>query len=177
MSNKQLKFIVETGVIAAVYLVVTYILAPISFGPLQFRLSEVLTILPALTTAALPGLAIGVFLSNLLNPESLGLIDVVFGTLATVIAAMITYKLAQYMRVKEVKPNLKQLLLLFSPAVIANGLIVGIYLPFLLRELFPQLTITVFLTNILSIAFCEAIVVYLIGIPFYLRLRNLSLFK
>ena len=58
------KYIVQTAVIAAVYAVFTLVLSPISYGPVQVRVSEALTVLPGFTPAAVPGLFIGCFISN-----------------------------------------------------------------------------------------------------------------
>ncbi|MCI8453384.1 MAG: QueT transporter family protein [Lachnospiraceae bacterium] len=75
--------------IAAVYVVLTLVFAPISFGPVQFRISEALCILPYFTPAAIPGLFIGCLLANLLG--SAAVLDVVFGSLATLIGALGSY--------------------------------------------------------------------------------------
>lgn len=87
----SLLFLAQAGVIAAVYTALTMILQPLSYGILQVRVSEMLTILPVYMPAAVPGLAVGCFLSNLLglsagaNPA--GVWDLVFGTAATLFAA------------------------------------------------------------------------------------------
>lgn len=72
--------------IAAIYVVLTMLFLPISFGPVQFRISEILCILPYFTPAAVPGLFIGCFLSNLFGGAAV--MDVVFGSLATLIGAV-----------------------------------------------------------------------------------------
>ena len=59
MPNKALRRLVEGAVIAALYTALTLALAPISFGPFQCRVAEVLTILPIFTPAAIPGLTLG----------------------------------------------------------------------------------------------------------------------
>lgn len=77
------------GIIAAIYVALTLAFAPISFGPVQLRISEMLCILPAFTIAGVPGVAIGCLLANLWAGAMLP--DVVFGTLATLIGAAGTY--------------------------------------------------------------------------------------
>ena len=72
--------------IAAIYVVLTMLFLPISFGPVQFRISEILCILPYFTPAAVPGLFIGCFLSNLFGGAAV--MDVVFGSLATLIGGV-----------------------------------------------------------------------------------------
>lgn len=94
MNNKKSEktyFMVFSAAIAAIYTVLTMIFAPISFGPVQFRISEALCILPFFTPAAIPGLFIGCLLSNLLCGAAT--LDVIFGSLATLIGAVGSYKL------------------------------------------------------------------------------------
>ena len=77
--------------IASLYVVLTLVFAPISFGAVQVRIAEVMTILPLFTSAAIPGLFIGCVLANLLGGAIIW--DVVFGSLATLIGAAIGYAL------------------------------------------------------------------------------------
>ena len=87
MKNEStaVNFIVKGAVIAALYVVLTLIFAPISFGVMQIRVAEMLTILPMFTPAAIPGLFIGCNLANLLAGASIW--DIVFGSIATLIGA------------------------------------------------------------------------------------------
>ena len=85
-NNKTIYGVAYGAAIAAVYTVLTMVFAPISFGPVQFRISEILCVLPFFTPAAVPGLFVGCFLSNLLCGAA-GL-DIVFGSLATLIGAV-----------------------------------------------------------------------------------------
>ena len=89
--NKLTRNLTQGAMIAAIYVVLTVSLAPISYGPLQFRISEALCILPYFTLAAIPGLFIGCLLSNLLGTAAL--LDVIFGSLATLIGAIGSYAL------------------------------------------------------------------------------------
>ena len=95
MKNNRVRRLTEAGVIAALYAGLTLLLPVLSFGPLQFRLSEVLTILPAFTPAAIPGLTIGCLLANSLaigvNPA--GAWDLLVGTGATLLATLCAYAL------------------------------------------------------------------------------------
>ena len=84
-------FLVYGAVIAAIYVALTMAFQPISFGTVQFRISEALCVLPYFTPAAVPGVFIGCFLSNLLCGAA-GL-DIVFGSLATLIGAVGSYAL------------------------------------------------------------------------------------
>ena len=93
-SKNATYFIVYAAVIAAIYTVLTLVFAPISFGAVQFRISEVLCILPFFTPAAIPGVALGCLLSNLLCCAAT--LDVIFGSIATLIGAIGSYALRKY---------------------------------------------------------------------------------
>lgn len=120
--QKNLMYLTQSGVIAALYVAVTALLQPVAFGPIQCRLSEALTILPVYMPAAIPGLTVGCFLSNLIglftgaNPT--GAWDLLFGTAATGLAALLTYNL----RNKRVG---RLPLAATLPPVMTNALIVG----------------------------------------------------
>ena len=106
----------QAAMIAAIYVVLTYVFAPFSFGEVQVRISEALTILPVFTPAAIPGLFIGCLIGNILGGAILP--DIIFGSIATLIGAFFTWKL------REKSPYLAPV-----PPIIANILIV----PFVLR--------------------------------------------
>ena len=115
MRSKSARFITMSAVIAALYVVLTVVFAPISFNVAQVRIAEMLTILPMFTPAAIPGLFIGCILGNLLGGAIV--LDIVFGSIATLIGAVGGYLLRSNRWLVPV------------PAVIANGIIV----PFVLR--------------------------------------------
>lgn len=101
MKNKKVYSLVLGAFIAALYAALTYAASVIglAYGPVQFRFSEALTVLAALTPAAIPGLTIGCFLGNLGSPY--GMVDVVCGTLATLVAACLSYA-TRNVRVKNI---------------------------------------------------------------------------
>jgi len=84
------RYIARTGIIAAIYVAITFIFAPISYGQIQVRLAEALTLLPMILPEAVLGLFIGVLLANMLGPW--GIVDIIFGSLTTLVAAYITYR-------------------------------------------------------------------------------------
>jgi uncharacterized membrane protein len=131
--KKKTEFLAQAGLIAAAYTVLTLLLQPLSFGAVQLRLSEILTILPVYTGAAVPGLTVGCFLSNLIGMASganpAGAWDLLFGTAATGLAAVCSY-LLRGVRFKGVP------LLATVPPVVFNALIVGAEL-YLLYGGFP----------------------------------------
>ena len=142
MSTRRL---IEGATIAAIYAVLTVAVAPFSYGIMQFRMSEALTILPMFTPAAIPGLFVGCIVSNVISPY--GIVDMVFGSLATLIAAYCSYKLR------------KKRWLVPLPPVIANGLIIGgmLYFVYGLRASL--------IACIAWVALGEAVVCYGVGYP------------
>ena len=115
MKNKSVVFLVQAAAVAAIYVVLTLIFAPFSYGEIQVRISEALTILPYFTPAAVPGLFVGCLLANILGGCILP--DIIFGSLATLLGAIGSYLLR---RSKYLVP---------LPPVVANVLII----PFVLR--------------------------------------------
>ena len=116
MNNIKTKQLVTGGMIAAIYVVLTVLAAQFNLasGAIQVRCSEALTILPVFTVAAVPGLAIGCVLANLLTGCAVW--DVVFGSVATLIGAVGT-------RLLKNKP-----LLAWIPPVLSNMAIIPIIL-------------------------------------------------
>ena len=109
----NVRSLVRAGIIAAIYALLTIALAPISSGLIQCRVSEAMSILPYFTFSAVPGLFIGCLLANLLTGAPI--YDVLFGSLATLLAAYITYLLR-----KRAPKYLAPL-----PSVVVNALVVG----------------------------------------------------
>lgn len=114
--NLNVLFMAQAAMIAAIYVVITLVFAPFSYGEVQVRLSEALTILPIFTPAAIPGLFIGCLISNILGGCIIP--DIICGSLATLIGAIFTYSLRN--QSKYLAP---------VPPILANALIV----PFVLR--------------------------------------------
>ena len=123
MNSKKTVFITQTAAIAALYTVLVLVFQWSSFGPVQFRVAEALTILPYYTPAAIPGVTIGCLLSNLLF--KVDLLDTVFGSLATLIAALLSYRLR---RNKFLVP---------IPPIVVNAIIVPWILKFAYFEANP----------------------------------------
>jgi len=128
--------------ITGLYIVITYILAPVSFGPLQFRLAEALTVLPILYPEAVPALFLGVMLANIIG--GLGMIDIIGGSLVTLLAAAVTYRF-RFSFIAYLSP------------IIFNGVLVSLYLSVLFG-------IPYWITA-LQITASQAVVVLLFGYP------------
>lgn len=137
--NIKVLFMAQAAMIAAIYVVLTVIGASFSYGEVQVRFSEALTILPVFTPAAIPGLFIGCIISNIL----VGCIppDIIFGSLATLIGAIFTWRLRN--RSKYLAP---------LPPIIANAAIVPFILHYGYQVPFPipLLILTVGIGEIVS---------------------------
>ncbi len=171
--TKRVRTLAISAVIAAMYAVLTYAAAAmnLAFGPIQFRFSEALTVLPVFTPAAIPGLAVGCLISNLASP--LGIVDWVFGTSATLCAAICTYGLRNVC-VKKI-PILAPL-----PPVIFNALFVGFEIACLSESGtfgFANLSFAGFLYGALSVGLGELVVCYVLGLPLLLSMRRAGLNK
>lgn len=126
MNSKKMAIIC---MIAAIYAGLTVVLAPISYGPIQVRISEVLTLLPIFYYPAMYGVILGCFLANLIGffMGTTFVIDIIFGTLATAIAAYVTYK-CRDIRFKNIP-----FISILSP-VVFNGLIIGLELAYMYKN-------------------------------------------
>lgn len=143
-------FIVRSAVIAALYAALTLALYPISFGAVQFRVSEALTLLPIVMPEAIPGLFVGCLVSNLIGSATPW--DIIFGSLATLIAAILTYATRR-----------NKLLAAFWP-VLCNTVIVGLVLAL-------TLDLPVFLT-MGEVGLGELAVVYTVGMAMLAALKR-----
>jgi uncharacterized membrane protein len=146
----------RTALVGGVYAATTIILAPISYGPLQVRVAEALTVLPFVSGPAVPGLFLGCLIANLVGPG--GWLDVVFGSLATLLAAVMTRLLAR----AGAHPLLAPL-----PPVLVNAVVVPAYLH-VLFNLPYWLTAGQILVG-------QAIACYALGYPLLLLLRRTGL--
>ncbi|MBL3592033.1 MAG: QueT transporter family protein [Synergistaceae bacterium] len=136
------RHVVVAALVAGLYALLCLAFAPLSYGAVQVRIAEALTLLPFLLPEAVAGLFVGCLIANFFG--GLGLVDVVFGSLATLLAALLTRRM----------PNK---LLAALPPVIVNGLVVGGYLSILLE--LP------FLPTALYVGFGQAVACFGLGVP------------
>lgn len=158
MKKTNTHTLVRCALIAALYTAVSLVLAPISFASFQVRISEALTLLPVLTPDAVVGVTLGCFLTNLVGvftgANVLGALDIVFGTAATLIAALATRRLA--------KVRIKGLPIASAiPPILVNAVVVGAELAWA----FGPRSLTGFLIQAGSVAFGQLISCCLLGIP------------
>ncbi|MCM1126436.1 MAG: QueT transporter family protein [Lachnospiraceae bacterium] len=121
-SNAKILFLTHAALIAALYVVLTYIanMLGIASGAIQVRFSEALTILPYFTPAAIPGLFAGCLLSNFLTGAPLP--DIVFGSLATLIGALLTAKFRQNKWFAPIPPILANAVIIPPVLLFAYGI-------------------------------------------------------
>lgn len=143
------KILARVALIASIYVTTNIIFAPISYGPIQVRVAEALTVLPFIDPAAILGLFLGCILSNILG--GIGLVDILGGSFCTLVAAVLTYRMR--------KPYFAPL-----PPVLINAAGVSMYLH-ILFELPYWLTV-------IYIGFGELIACYVIGYPLLLVLMK-----
>jgi uncharacterized membrane protein len=150
--SKKILMITKGAAIAALYIALVLAFQPISYGPVQFRVAEGLTLLPVLWIEAIPGLFVGCLIANIFG--GFGLWDIFLGSTATLVAAAIS----------RYAPNL---LLSAAAPVVVNGLVVGWYLSFI--------TNTPFVLTAIYVAAGEAIACYALGIPLVKLLKRVLL--
>jgi len=156
MRSEAVKSLVFSAIVAALYAAVTIGLAPISYGPIQFRLSEILVLLAFVNRKYIPGLVLGCLLANLYS--QLGVFDIIFGTLATYISV-------------ELISRTKNLFLASLWPVVVNGVVIGLLLN-ILFDLPLILTMG-------QVAFGEFVVVSIAGVMLFKTtiLRNVKLME
>ncbi len=179
MSAGKARMTAHAGIIAAVYGVLTLVMIqnPLGYGPVQFRLSEAVTVVACLTSAAVPGLWLGAVIANSFMIAQLGalaLFDVVLGSSATLVGAWWTWRHRE-----------RPLVALAGP-VVANAIIVPAYLPIMLKGLglytVPFLGIDLegawipmYLFGMVTVGIGQAVVVYGLGLPLLRVLQRLGI--
>ncbi|EGT3617384.1 QueT transporter family protein [Clostridium perfringens] len=156
MTDKNIKRIVTSALIAALYATLTIALAPISYSGVQFRVSEIMVLLAFYNSDYIIGLTLGCFVANILGPN--GTVDVVLGTFATFISVWAIYLTGKYIRGK------KALWIASIWPTIFNGLIIGWMLNYVYG-----------LPLVLSmgqVAIGEFVVITIIGVPFFNFIRK-----
>ena len=153
MKNLSVRRLVRCAVIAAVYVVVCLVLAPFSYGAVQVRVAEALCLLPVFGAEYIVGVTLGCFLANLLGST---VVDMVFGTLATLLACLVTYKLRD-IRVKGLAIPAS------LPPVVFNMIIVGAFeITFFFSDGAPTAMLAVF--NAVTVGIGELISCTILGV-------------
>lgn len=157
MTSKTKK-ITRIGVVAALYATITLVLGSISYVQIQFRISEVMTLLPLFGKEYILSLTIGCFLANVIGPY--GVPDIILGTLATFISVYLVYLTGKLMK------NKKGYIIIASlwPTIV-NAIIIG---GVILHVLFKLPLIL----SILQVGFGQFVVITIIGVPLFRFLNN-----
>ena len=158
-------FITQAAVIAALYVALTYISSAmgLAYNSVQFRLSEILTVLPVFTPAAIPGLTLGCFIANISSP--FGIIDILCGTLATFLASVVTYAVRNI--------TLKGMPVLATiPPVLFNALIIGLEIWYLEGKL-PE----IFFISALQVGAGQAVMCIVAGLAFIRAVKKTKIFE
>lgn len=176
--------VARAGVIAAVYAAATLVallfLQGLAWGPIQCRISEAICSVAILSSSAVPGLALGCVVANLCNMAisgtgALGMLDVIFGSLATLLGALWCRKFRS-----------RPALALFG-FVLANALIVPAYLPILLQGFgyytipftniaLDGLYLPMYLFGVVAVGVGEALVMYVLGLPLFHAIKRFGVF-
>jgi uncharacterized membrane protein len=142
--------------IAAIYVALTFVMYEWSYTLIQFRVAEALTVLPFFIPAAVPGLFVGVLLANIISPY--GLPDMIVGSAATLIAAILTLKCRKWW-------------LAPLPPIVINGLLIGALLYF-----YAGLAEAYWIAA-LHVTIGQTVVLAVLGVPLMLWLRKSQLFQ
>ncbi|MBN8046994.1 QueT transporter family protein [Paraclostridium bifermentans] len=153
----NIKKLVTTALVASIYATLTLVLGAISYGPIQFRVAEIMVLLPFIKKDYIWGLTIGCFLANIIGPY--GVPDIIFGTTATFLSVYAVYMTSKIMDGK------KYALLVSSiwPTVI-NAIIIGIML-----NIFFGLPL---MLSMAQVGFGQFVVITIIGVPLYKSLEG-----
>ena len=164
--NFKIKKLVQIAMVATIYSAATLIFSPLSFGILQFRFSEILTVLAIFSKIPVYGLTIGCFLSNSFGflQGATMLQDILIGPFATFLAAATSYHVG-----KNFKKTPILLILGPAPAVVFNAIIIGLELTYFYGGHS--------IANVISCGIGELTVCYFLGIPFLLMIKKIKLNK
>lgn len=151
----NVKYLTKASLISAIYIVLVLVqvlplpLATLTFGPIQLRLAEGLVLLPLVESAAIPGVFVGCLLSNLLlaSYSGFGLIDIIGGSLVTLVAAILTSKM-------------KSKITGIIPPVLLNGLIVSIWVSYFTRVPYIYTAIGITIGELVSVGIFGSLFLY-----------------
>ena len=154
--NKMTHYLTRAAIVAALYTAVTLVVYPFSFGALQIRISEALTILPFFMPEAVVGLFIGCIISNLFS-TNIVILDVIFGSFATLLAAVLTRFCSKMGRIgRWLAP---------MPPVLVNAIVIGLVIALSTTSMSDGAFYTVFLYNGLTVGAGQLVACYGLGIP------------
>ncbi len=175
--------LVKIALIGAIYTALTLVIAPLSFGTVQFRISEALTLLPLFSPLGIWGITFGCFFSNLIGfltgTNPIGMIDALVGTSATLIAALITYQIGKipFSSMETKKARIIRALLAPIPVILSNALIVGLELAIVFGGNPGESLPYIWAFQGISVAAGEIVVCYTLGMLLTFALYRADLYK
>ncbi|MDR0751175.1 MAG: QueT transporter family protein [Christensenellaceae bacterium] len=161
----KLIILARSAIVAALYFTLTYAVNPIAFGPIQFRPGEALTLLPIIFPESIVGVTLGCLLANVLSPY--GWYDMLFGTMATLIASLMTYVIGINLRM--VKISVRAFFGAIPPIVV-NALILPLIWLFFSGD-------KLYVLNFVTILGTQAAVIYLLGMPLVITLSKIKILQ
>ena len=164
IKSLSIRNIAFAGVVAALYVALTFAGAPIAYGPLQFRIAEVLCILPFFFPVTVPGLFVGCVIANLLSPY--GMLDVVVGSTASLLAALCTMQIGKFGR-----ERLSAKIFACLPPVLFNAVFIGALIAWFTVGFSDfRAFMTSFAISGLQVGFGQLVVLYVLGLPLMINL-------
>ena len=162
MLNNKLnaKKITRAGIIGAIYAALTLVLYPISFGAVQVRVAEAFCLLPLIFPESIIGLSVGCLIANLFGN---GALDIVFGTLATLVSAILTYFVG-----KRLKSNALKIFVGGIFPVVINAIVI----PFTFLAI--SSSVAYYFISAGQIFIGQALAIYLVGTPLYLAILRIK---
>lgn len=149
-------YLTRASIVAALYATITLVIYPFSFGYLQVRISEALTILPFFMPESVLGLFIGCIISNFFSPNVV-ILDVIFGSIATLLAALLTYLCRKLGKMgRWIAP---------LPPIVVNAIMIGLVISLSMTQNSGTSFYTVFLWNALTVGAGQLVACYGLGIP------------
>ena len=170
--NINIRKLSFAGVIAALYVALVLAGAMVSFGPLQFRFAEVLAVWPFFFPVAVPGLFVGCIIANMFSPY--GLIDVVVGSLASLLAGLCTMQIGKSLS----RERIGSKLLACLPPVIINAILIGAMIAWLIVGSFTGYAfLTTFIAYTGYVGLGQLGVLYLFGMPLMIYMSKSGMYQ
>ncbi|MGN0770990.1 MAG: QueT transporter family protein [Christensenellales bacterium] len=161
MKKFSTRMLARAGIIAAMYVALTFLVFPVASGAIQFRISEALTILPLFYVEAIPALFVGCLLSNIITGCVIA--DVIVGSLITLVSSLLTYLVGRY-----IKSTALKIILGGLPPVLLNAF----FLPLIWYFAYGSLEY-VYMMQVLFLIISQGVVIYLLGTAVYFAVARL----
>ena len=170
--TKKLRSMLLSAMVAGIYAATSLAIPALSFGPVQMRIGEALTLMPILFSDSIIGITIGCAITNAIGfmtgANILGVVDIPVGTIATLLAGILTY------RFRNIKLFDLPILSALMP-VLFNAIFIGAELGFLLSE--GGFELAIFIPQAISVGVGELIACFVLGLPLIKALEKTNLNK